>query len=92
MNDVTIFHVMRLITYWCSPVVFFVGVLLILYGNYKKIEQTLGRNRRYKKENNPCLRKQYFYFPRMVVAKTYYSWVDLYGFCINYVFSPKIAL
>jgi len=43
MGELSVFQVVQKIVYWCSPVVFFVGVLLVMYGNYKKIEETLGK-------------------------------------------------
>ena len=43
MNELSVFGIMRAIIFWCSPVIFFVGVLLVLYGNYKDLETKLAK-------------------------------------------------
>ena len=43
MEDSFIFYMIRAFIFWCSPVIFFVGILLVLYGNYKKLENQLAK-------------------------------------------------
>jgi len=40
----TIFHVIRMVIFWVSPLIFFVGLFLILTAKrYAKLEEKLGR-------------------------------------------------
>lgn len=54
-EDVTVFDVLRAIIFWLSPGIFFVGVLLVLYGNYKKFETMLAREMGIRKKILPKL-------------------------------------
>ncbi len=38
----TVFDVTRAVLFWVSPVIFLTGVLLVLYSNYRKLEDKLG--------------------------------------------------
>ena len=70
MVDGEFFHILRSIAYWSSPVVFFVGVLLVLYGNYKKIEQSLGEEiGGIKKRILPVLENNHFTFQEWLLQK-----------------------
>ena len=69
MNDAPFFHVLRVIVYCSSPVVFFVGVLLVMYGNYRKIEQTLGKEAGITKRIVPILENNIFTFQEWLLQK-----------------------
>ena len=69
MEELTIFQVLRLIAYWGSPLVFFVGVLLVMYGNYRKIEQTLGKEAGIKTRIVPILETNIFTFQEWLLQK-----------------------
>ena len=70
MEGLTIFQVIRKIVYWCSPVVFFVGILLVMYGNYRNIEQTLGKEvGGIKKRIMPKLENNIFTFQEWLLQK-----------------------
>ncbi|MFA5276646.1 MAG: hypothetical protein WC417_07130, partial [Candidatus Omnitrophota bacterium] len=69
MEELTVFQVIRAIVYWCSPVAFFVGVLLVMYGNYKKIEQTLGKEAGIKKRIAPVLESNIFTFQEWLLQR-----------------------
>ena len=69
MNDAPFFHVLRVIVYCSSPVVFFVGVLLVMYGNYRKIEQTLGKEAGITKRIIPVLENNIFTFQEWLLQK-----------------------
>ena len=43
MDEITILQILRRIVFWSSPVIFFVGVLLVLYANYRNIEVALSK-------------------------------------------------
>jgi len=43
VDDSFIFYAIKEFIFWCSPIIFFVGVLLVLYGNYRKLETNLAR-------------------------------------------------
>ena len=43
MEEWTLFDVMREIVFWTSPVVFLVGLILLVDSKYSKIEMYLGR-------------------------------------------------
>ena len=36
------FETLRLVLYWSSPGLFLLGILLVLYGNYRQLEDKLG--------------------------------------------------
>ena len=57
MSDITFFHVLRAIAYWTSPVVFFVGVLLVLYGIIRRSNRPLVKRSGHKKEDCPGFRE-----------------------------------
>ncbi|MGA2775407.1 MAG: hypothetical protein ABSE81_05040 [Candidatus Omnitrophota bacterium] len=69
MEGLTVLQVMRAIVYWCSPIVFFVGVLLVMYGNYKRIEQTLGKEAGIKKRIAPGLENNIFTFQEWLLQR-----------------------
>lgn len=41
--EITVFDIIRPIMFWLSPVIFLFGVLLVLYSNYRKLEEFLGQ-------------------------------------------------
>ena len=69
MEGLTIFQLVSRIIYWCSPVVFFVGILLVMYGNYRKIEQTLGKEAGITKRIVPILENNIFTFQEWLLQK-----------------------
>jgi hypothetical protein len=36
------FESIRVVLYWSSPVLFLLGIVLVLYGNYRQLEDKLG--------------------------------------------------
>ena len=54
-EGITVFDVLRAIIFWLSPGIFFVGILLVLYGNYKKLETMLSREMGIRKKIFPKL-------------------------------------
>jgi hypothetical protein len=69
MDQITIFQVLRTIIYWCSPVIFFIGVLLVMYGNYRKIEQALGKEAGLKERIVPALENNIFTFQEWLLQR-----------------------
>jgi len=42
-DNITVFEIVRPIMFWMSPVIFLFGVVLIMYSNYRKLEEFLGQ-------------------------------------------------
>jgi hypothetical protein len=43
MGEITVFEVMKTILLWTSPVMFMLGIMLVLYTNYKRLEEFFGK-------------------------------------------------
>jgi len=43
IGEITIFEIMKTILFWISPVIFILGVVLVLYSNYKRLEEFFGK-------------------------------------------------
>jgi len=69
VEDITVFDVLRAIIFWLSPGIFFVGVLLILYGNYKKLEIMLSREMGIRKKIFPKLESYNYTFHEWLLEK-----------------------
>jgi len=68
MEDITIFDVMRVIIFWLSPGIFFVGILLVVYGNYKKIETMFSKEMGIRKKIFPKLESYDYTFQRWLLG------------------------
>lgn len=55
VKDIAIFDVLRPIIFWLSPVIFFAGILLLFYGNFKKFELMLSKEMGIRKRIFPKL-------------------------------------
>jgi hypothetical protein len=42
-GDIAIFEIIRPFMFWASPLIFLFGVILVLYSNYRKLEEFLGQ-------------------------------------------------
>ena len=42
-GNLTIFDVMKVVIFWTSPFLFVIGIVLVLYSNYKRLEEILGK-------------------------------------------------
>ena len=43
IDQTSVFEMLRLVLLWSSPVILLVGLLLILYANYKRLEEFFGK-------------------------------------------------
>ncbi len=68
-EDITVFDVLRAIIFWLSPGIFFVGILLVLYGNYKKLETMLSKEMGIRKKIFPKLENYDYTFQRWLLEK-----------------------
>ena len=69
MEGLTIFQVIRQIVYWCSALAFFIGILLVMYGNYRNLEKALGREAGIKKRIMPKLESNIFTFHEWLLQR-----------------------
>jgi len=69
VDEVTVFDVLRAIVFWLSPGIFLVGILLILYGNYKKLETMLSREMGLRKKIFPKLESNNYAFQQWLLEK-----------------------
>lgn len=68
-DGLTVFDVMRAIIFWLSPGIFFVGILLVLYGNYKKLETILSREMGIGKKIFPKLESSNYAFHEWLLER-----------------------
>jgi hypothetical protein len=68
-EEAAIVDVLRAIFFWFSPGIFFVVVLLILYGNYKKLELMLSREMGIRKKIFPKLENYNYTFHDWLLEK-----------------------
>jgi hypothetical protein len=68
-EDITVFDILRAIIFWLSPGVFFVGILLVLYGNYKKLETMLSKEMGIRKKIFPKLENYDYTFQRWLLER-----------------------
>ena len=67
VDEITVFSVFRSLIFWLSPGVFFVGVLLIVYGKYKSLETMLDREYGIRKKIFPKLESNNFSFHKWLL-------------------------
>lgn len=41
--EITVFDIAKSVLLWLSPVIFLSGIVIVLYGNYEKLEETFGK-------------------------------------------------
>jgi len=69
MQDWVFFDVMREIIFWTSPVVFLMGVTLLMYGNYRNFEMLMGKEFGLRKRILPELEKNIYSFHEWCLQK-----------------------
>ena len=69
VEDITVFDVLRAIILWLSPVIFFVGLLLVLYGNFRKMEAILSKEIGLRKKMLPKLEAYNYTFHEWLLEK-----------------------
>ena len=69
VDDITVFDVLRAITFWLSPVIFFVGLLLVLYGNFRKLETIFSKELGIRKKVFPKLEAYNFTFHEWLLER-----------------------
>jgi len=69
VDEVTIFEVIKPVIFWLSPLIFLVGVLLVLYGNYKKLDSLFIRELGIRKKIFPKLEANNYSFHAWLLEK-----------------------
>ena len=69
MGELSFFDVMRLVILCSTPLVFFVGILLVLYGNYTSFEATRAKELGIRKRIMPKLEKNVYAFHEWCLKK-----------------------
>ncbi|PIQ88134.1 MAG: hypothetical protein COV73_00455 [Candidatus Omnitrophica bacterium CG11_big_fil_rev_8_21_14_0_20_43_6] len=62
MEEWAFFDILREIVFWSSPVVFLMGLVLLMYGNYRNIELLMGREFGLRKRILPKLEQNIYSF------------------------------
>ena len=62
MEDWAFFDILREIVFWSSPVVFLVGITLLMYSNYKNFEALLAKEFGLRKRIIPKLEQNIYTF------------------------------
>jgi len=44
MEEFAVIEIIRTVLFWLSPILFLLGILLVLYGNYRTLEDQLGED------------------------------------------------
>ncbi|MGE5197227.1 MAG: hypothetical protein ACM3IL_01835 [Deltaproteobacteria bacterium] len=69
-DSITIFDIMKAVIFWSSPVLFLLGIILVLYGNYKHLEDRLGAEiGGIKKKIVPAIETNIYTFHSWLTAK-----------------------
>jgi hypothetical protein len=68
-EDITVFDILRAIIFWFSPVIFLVGVLLVLYGNFRKIEKIFSKELGIRKKVLPKLEAYNYTFHEWLLER-----------------------
>jgi len=68
-DQTTVFDVVRTIVFWFSPIIFFVGVLMVLSGNYRKLEEKLSREMGMRKKVLPKFEANDYSFHEWLLKK-----------------------
>jgi hypothetical protein len=69
MSDLLFIKILREIILWSTPVIIFVGVFLILYGNYSSFQSTLEKELGLRKRIIPKLEKNVYAFHEWCLKK-----------------------
>ncbi|MDD5560826.1 MAG: hypothetical protein PHT50_02095 [Candidatus Omnitrophica bacterium] len=69
VDEVTVFDVVRPVIFWLSPLVFLVGMLLVLYGNYKKLDSMLAKEMGIRKKLLPKMESSNYTFHEWLLEK-----------------------
>jgi len=69
MEDWAFFDIMREIVFWSSPVVFLLGLTLIVYSNYRKFESALAKEFGLRKRILPKLEQNIYSFHEWCLKK-----------------------
>ncbi|MBU0547931.1 MAG: hypothetical protein KJ710_01715 [Candidatus Omnitrophica bacterium] len=68
-DELTVFDVLRAIIFWLSPGIFFVGILLVLYGNFRKIETLMSKEMGIRKKVLPKLESYNYTFHEWLLER-----------------------
>lgn len=70
LDQGNIFEILRIALFWSSPVIFLVGLLLVLYANYKRLEEFFGKELfGIKKKVFPMLETNIYVFHEWLLEK-----------------------
>ena len=69
IDEITIFEVVRPVIFWLTPLVFLTGVLLVLYGNYKKLDSIFARELGIRKKILPKLESNNYTFHEWLLER-----------------------
>lgn len=67
--DWTFFDILRVVFFWSSPAVFLLGVVLLMYSNYRNFEIMMGREFGLRKRVLPELEKNIYSFHEWCLKK-----------------------
>ena len=68
-EEIAVLNVLRAIIFWFSPVIFLAGILLVLYGNYKKLETMLSKEMGIRKKVFPKLETNNYTFHEWLLER-----------------------
>lgn len=88
MEEWAFFDYMREIIFWTTPIVFLVGIALLVYGNYRNLEMFLGREYGLRKRILPEVEKNIYSFHEWCLKK--HTLIGL--ICIIYALVVFLAL
>jgi hypothetical protein len=74
-EDWTFFDVLRQVVIWTAPVIFLLGILMLLYSNYRNVEKFLAREFGFRKKLVPKLEQNIFTFHEWCLKKQ--AWIGL---------------
>ncbi|MDP2928325.1 MAG: hypothetical protein Q8N80_05980 [Candidatus Omnitrophota bacterium] len=69
MEEWDFFYIMHEIVFWTTPVVFLVGVTLLIYSHYRNVEMLLGREFGLRKRILPKLESNIYSFHEWCLKK-----------------------
>jgi len=68
-EEIAVLNVLRATIFWFSPVIFLAGILLVLYGNYKKLETMLSKEMGIRKKVFPKLETNNYTFHEWLLER-----------------------
>ena len=68
-EEIAVLNVLRAIIFWFSPVIFLAGILLVLYGNYKKLETMLSKEMGIRRKVFPKLEANNYTFHEWLLER-----------------------